>query len=51
MLGTGYDDLTAIGQAAKPMAEKIIEVGLAPVDDVSWLRGYVILSCVLCWVY
>ena len=30
--GTGYDDLTTIGQEAKPMAEKIIEVGLAPVD-------------------
>jgi hypothetical protein len=30
ILGTGYDDLTAIGQAAKPMAEKIIEIGLAP---------------------
>ena len=30
--GVGYDDLTTIGQEAKPMAEKIIEVGLAPVD-------------------
>ena len=31
--GVGYDDLTEIGQAAKPMAEKIMEVGLAPVDQ------------------
>ena len=31
--GVGYDDLTGIGQAAKPMAEKIMEVGLAPVDE------------------
>ena len=29
--GVGYDDLTEIGQAAKPMAQKIIEVGLTPV--------------------
>ena len=33
ILGTGYDDLTAIGQAAKPMAQKIIEIGLAPVEE------------------
>jgi len=31
--GIGYADLTAIGQAAKPMAEKIIEIGLAPVEE------------------
>ena len=30
--GVGYDDLTEIGQAAKPMAQKIIEIGLTPVD-------------------
>ena len=29
----GYDDLTELGQAAKPMAEKIMEVGLAPVSE------------------
>ena len=29
----GYDDLTPIGQQAKPMAQKIIEIGLAPVID------------------
>jgi len=29
----GYDDLTELGQAAKPMAKKIMEVGLAPVDE------------------
>jgi genome maintenance exonuclease 1 len=29
----GYDDLTGIGQAAKPMAQKIIEVGLTPVAE------------------
>ena len=28
--GTGYDDLTPIGCEAKPMAQKIVEVGLAP---------------------
>ena len=33
ILGTGYDDLTELGQAAKPMAEKVIEVGLAPVEE------------------
>ena len=31
--GVGYDDLTELGQAAKPMAEKVIEVGLAPVEE------------------
>ena len=31
--GVGYDDLTEIGQAAKPMAEKIMEVGLTPVKE------------------
>ena len=31
--GVGYDDLTELGQAAKPMAEKVIEVGLAPVSE------------------
>tara|TARA_Y100000310_G_scaffold333129_1_gene410038 strand:- start:56 stop:745 length:690 start_codon:yes stop_codon:yes gene_type:complete len=31
--GVGYDDLTEIGQQAKPMAEKIIEIGLAPVTE------------------
>ena len=31
--GTGYDDLTEIGQKAKAMAEKIIDVGLAPVEE------------------
>jgi len=38
--GIGYDDLTEIGQAAKPMAQKIIEVG-----------GYVTLSWVIRWLY
>ena len=33
ILGTGYDDLTAIGQEASPMAKKIIEIGLAPVEE------------------
>ena len=32
--GVGYDDLTELGQAAKPMAEKIMEVGLAPVSNI-----------------
>ena len=31
--GVGYDDLTEIGQAAKPMAEKIMEVGLTPGEE------------------
>jgi SLT domain-containing protein len=32
ILGTGYDDLTGLGQEAKAMAEKIIDVGLTPVE-------------------
>ena len=31
--GVGYDDLTTLGQEAKAMAEKVIEIGLAPVDE------------------
>ena len=31
--GTGYDDLTEIGRQAKPMADKIIEMGLSPVEE------------------
>ena len=31
--GVGYDDLTALGQEAKAMANKVIEIGLAPVDE------------------
>jgi hypothetical protein len=31
--GVGYDDLTDIGVQAKPMAQKIIEIGLTPVDE------------------
>ena len=31
--GTGYDDLTGIGQEAKAMAEKVIDVGLTPVKE------------------
>ena len=31
--GVGYDDLTELGQKAKTMAKKIIEVGLAPVEE------------------
>ena len=33
ILGTGYDDLTGLGQEAKSMAEKVIEMGLAPVEE------------------
>jgi len=33
ILGTGYDDLTGLGQEAKSMAEKVIEIGLAPVEE------------------
>ena len=32
--GVGYDDLTPIGCEAKPMAQKIIEIGLAPVEEI-----------------
>ena len=31
--GTGYDDLTELGQEAKAMAKKIIDVGLTPVEE------------------
>ena len=31
--GIGYDDLTAVGCEAKPMAQKIIEVGLTPISE------------------
>ena len=30
---SGYDDLTEIGVQAKPMAQKIIEIGLTPVSE------------------
>ena len=33
ILGTGYADLTSIGQEARPMADKVIEIGLAPVEE------------------
>ena len=33
VLGKGYDDLTDMGQETKRMAEKVIEVGLAPVSE------------------
>ena len=31
--GVGYNDLTGIGQEARPMADKIIEIGLTPVEE------------------
>ena len=31
VLGKGYEDLTPLGQETKRMAQKVIEVGLAPV--------------------
>ncbi len=31
--GAGYDDLTKIGRQAKPMAQKIIDIGLTPVTE------------------
>jgi len=31
--GEGYEDLTEIGVQAKPMAQKIIDVGLAPIKE------------------
>ena len=33
ILGTGYDDLTTLGQEAKAMAQKVIDVGLTPVEE------------------
>ena len=33
LTGVGYDDLSPIGTEAKPMAKKIIEIGLTPVDE------------------
>ena len=41
ILGTGCVDLTAIGQEARPMADKIIEIGLAPVEE--WYGAEVML--------
>lgn len=32
VLGKGYEDLTELGQETKRMAEKVIELGLAPVE-------------------
>ena len=32
--GSGYDDLTEIGQKAKAMAQKVIDVGLTPVEKI-----------------
>ena len=31
--GSGYEDLTDVGQEAGPMAQKIIEVGLSPISE------------------
>ena len=31
--GVGYEDLTGLGQEAKAMAQKVIEVGLTPVEE------------------
>ena len=33
ILGTVYDDLTELGQKAKAMAKKVIDIGLAPVEE------------------
>ena len=33
ILGTGYDDLTELGQKAKAMAQKVIDIGLPPVEE------------------
>ena len=34
ILGTGCVDLTAIGQEARPMADKIIEIGFTPIEEI-----------------
>ena len=31
--GIGYDDLSAIGKEARPMAQKIIDIGLTPITE------------------
>tara|TARA_R100001082_G_scaffold83298_1_gene50045 strand:+ start:476 stop:1258 length:783 start_codon:yes stop_codon:yes gene_type:complete len=31
--GVGYDDLSSIGKEARPMAEKIIEIGFPPISE------------------
>jgi hypothetical protein len=33
ILGRGYEDMTSLGQQAKTMAHKVIEMGLTPVDE------------------
>jgi hypothetical protein len=33
ILGKGYEDLTSLGQQAKTMAHKVIDVGLTPVEE------------------
>ena len=33
ILGKGYEDLTSLGQQAKTMAHKVIEMGLTPVEE------------------
>ena len=44
----GYDDLTTIGCEAKPMAQKIIEIGLAPISEYYGSEVmYTILGCTL----
>ena len=47
----GYDDLTPIGCEAKSMAEKIIEVGLAPVSEIYGSEVIATLPWVICWLY
>ena len=32
--GVGYNDHTAIGQEARPMADKIIEIGFTPIEEI-----------------
>ena len=32
VIGKGYEDLTELGQQTKKMANKVIEVGLTPVE-------------------
>ena len=33
ILGRGYEDMTSLGQQAKTMAHKVIEMGLTPVEE------------------
>ena len=51
VLGKGYEDLTELGQETKRMAEKVIEVGLAPVSGYFGSEVTDLLSRPLCGLH